>query len=426
MFNNLLLKDVLSSDVSGTVNVVSFVDKLLELSLEQNASDIHIESVEEQTRVRLRIDGLLYTVVEVPRSNHNAIVSRIKIISGMDIAEKRLPQDGRVDLVVSGRKVDLRIATIPVVEGEKLVIRLLDKGQQLKTLDSLDFTDANLETYRKLISQPNGLILVTGPTGSGKSTTLYATLQELNDEKHNIITIEDPVEFKIKGINQINVNNKAGLTFANGLRAIVRQDPNIIMVGEIRDAETARIAVQAALTGHLVFSTLHTNNAIGAITRLVDLGIEPYLVAACLRGVVAQRLVRRICPHCKQRYTAEPVERKLLDYYLCEHDDYEDFKYAGTLSRENVELVDKKLLLHKGYGCSHCNETGYKGRVAVQEVLAVNDNLREMITKGMSEKEMFEVAVRKGFTTLAQDCVCKTLEGVTTFEEALRVKYLNQ
>ena len=315
---------------------------------------------------------------------------------------------------------------MPVVEGEKLVIRILDKGQQLKTLDSLDFTEANLETYHKLITQPHGLILVTGPTGSGKSTTLYATLQELNDENKNIITIEDPVEFKIKGINQINVNNKAGLTFANGLRAIVRQDPNIIMVGEIRDAETARIAVQAALTGHLVFSTMHTNNAIGAITRLVDLGIEPYLVAACLRGVVAQRLVRRICSHCKKQYNAEAVERKLLDYYLIEHNDYEEFKYSGIIGRENVELIDKKLVLQKGQGCCLCNETGYRGRVAVQEVLTVNNNLRELITKSASEKELFEEAVNKGFTTLAQDCVGKALKGFTSFDEVLRVTYFNQ
>ena len=298
--NRLAVQNVFSSNLSGEVQAVKFVNELLELAVKKNASDIHIEPLEEVTRVRLRIDGLLCTAVEVLRSNHNAIISRIKIICGMDIAEKRLPQDGRVEVEVgSSSKIDLRVSTLPVINGEKVVIRLLEKSQKLLQLEALNFSESNFKIYKQLINSPHGIILLTGPTGSGKSTTLYATLQELNDETKNIITIEEPVERTIEGINQIAVNNKAGLTFATGLRSIVRQDPNIIMVGEIRDGETAKIAVQAALTGHLVFSTLHTNNAIGAVTRLLDIGIEPFLLAATLRGVVAQRLVRTICPYCE-------------------------------------------------------------------------------------------------------------------------------
>lgn len=396
--DTLLAQNVFSSNSSGAVQVINFIDHLLEQALLKNASDIHIEPVDELTRVRLRIDGLLYKFVEVPLSNHNAIVSRIKIISGLDIAEKRLPQDGRVEAEVSNRKVDLRISTLPVIGGEKVVIRILDKKQQLKDLSGLYFSEDNLALYEQLVGYPNGMILITGPTGSGKSTTLYATLGHLNDETQNIITIEDPIEFKIKGVNQISVNNKAGLTFAKGLRSIVRQDPNIIMVGEIRDGETARIAVQAALTGHLVLSTLHTNTAIGAVTRLVDLGVEPFLVAASLRGVVAQRLVRMVCPCCKEQYVANSTE-------------------LAALGREASE----KLTLFKRSGCEHCNNTGYKGRMAVQEVLPITDKLRNLISNGADEGTLLAEARANGFTPLADDCVQKVLQGVTTTEELLRV-----
>ena len=396
--DTLLTQNVFSSNSSGAVQVINFIDHLLEQALLKNASDIHIEPVEELTRVRLRIDGLLYKFVEVPLSNHNAIVSRIKIISGLDIAEKRLPQDGRVEAEVSNRKVDLRISTLPVIGGEKVVIRILDKKQQLKDLSGLNFSQDNLALYEQLVGYPNGMILITGPTGSGKSTTLYATLGHLNDETQNIITIEDPIEFKIKGVNQISVNNKAGLTFAKGLRSIVRQDPNIIMVGEIRDGETGRIAVQAALTGHLVLSTLHTNTAIGAVTRLVDLGVEPFLVAASLRGVVAQRLVRMVCPCCKEQYVANSTE-------------------LAVLGREASE----KLTLFKGSGCEHCNNTGYKGRMAVQEVLPITDKLRNLIVHGADEGTLLAEARSNGCTPLAGDCVQKVLQGVTTTEELLRV-----
>ena len=370
--NRLAVQNVFSSNLSGEVQAVKFVNDLLELAVKKNASDIHIEPLEEVTRVRLRIDGLLCNAVEVLRSNHSSIVSRIKIICGMDIAEKRLPQDGRVEVEVGGSKVDLRVSTLPVINGEKVVIRLLEKSQKLLELEALNFSESNLKIYKQLINSPHGIILLTGPTGSGKSTTLYATLQELNDETKNIITIEDPVERTIAGINQIAVNNKAGLNFATGLRSIVRQDPNIIMVGEIRDGETAKIAVQAALTGHLVFSTLHTNNAIGAVTRLLDIGIEPFLLAAALRGVVAQRLVRTICPYCES-------------------------------------------------GCEHCNHTGYKGRMAVQEVLQITPKLQKLITQGAEESVLLEAARENGFTTLQEDCHAKVQAGQTTLEEYYRV-----
>ena len=370
--NRLAVQNVFSSNLSGEVQAVKFVNELLELAVKQNASDIHIEPLEAVTRVRLRIDGLLCSAVEVLRSNHSAIVSRIKIISGMDIAEKRLPQDGRVEVEVGSSKVDLRVSTLPVINGEKVVIRLLEKSQKLLELDALNFSQSNLTIYKQLINSPYGIILLTGPTGSGKSTTLYATLQKLNDETKNIITIEDPVERTLEGINQIAVNNKAGLTFATGLRSIVRQDPNIIMVGEIRDGETAKIAVQAALTGHLVFSTLHTNNAIGAVTRLLDIGIEPFLLAAALRGVVAQRLVRTICPYCEG-------------------------------------------------GCEHCNHTGYKGRIAVQEVLQITPKLQNLITHSAEEDVLLETAKESGFRTLQEDCLAKVQVGRTTMEEYYRV-----
>ncbi len=398
--NRLAVQNVFSSNLSGEVQAVKFVNELLELSVKQNASDVHIEPLEEVTRVRLRIDGLLYTAVEVPRSSHSAIVSRIKIICGMDIAEKRLPQDGRVEVEVGGSKIDLRVSTLPVINGEKVVIRLLEKSQKLLELEALHFSESNLQTYKQLINSPHGMILLTGPTGSGKSTTLYATLQELNSETKNIITIEDPVERTLDGINQIAVNNKAGLTFATGLRSIVRQDPNIIMVGEVRDGETAKIAVQAALTGHLVFTTLHTNNAIGAVTRLLDIGIEPFLLAAALRGVVAQRLVRNICPHCKEQYLAERLE-------------------LVALGRQENE----QLALYKGRGCENCNYTGYKGRVAVQEVLQIKEELPNLITSGAEEGKLLEVAEGNGFISLREDCLTKVLAGLTTVEEFYRVAF---
>lgn len=398
--NRLAVQNVFSSNFSGEVQAVKFVNNLLELAVQEKASDVHIEPLEQFTRVRLRIDGILRNFGEVPRSNHNSIVSRIKILSSLDIAEKRLPQDGRVEVQIDERRIDLRVSTLPVIDGEKIVIRLLDKTQHLLDLDNLDLNEDNLKSYRKIINANHGMVLITGPTGSGKSTTLYATLQQLNTVDKNIITIEDPIEYKIAGVNQLAVSQKIGLTFAKGLRSIVRQDPNIIMVGEIRDEETARIAVQAALTGHLVFSTLHTNSAVGAITRLLDIGIEPYLLAAALRGVVAQRLVRRICLHCRRQYSASAIELNIL----------------GRKPEENINL-------YEGTGCEFCNGTGYTGRLAVQEVLDITPALQNLIAKGSVEESILEVAKADGFRSLAWDCQEKILAGHTTVAEMLRAVY---
>lgn len=352
---------------------VDFVDDLLKMAVSRRASDIHIEPMQDKTRIRLRVDGMLQVLCDLPKSHQDGVVSRIKVLGEMDITEKRLPQDGHLEKAIENRLIDLRISTMPTVHGEKVVVRILDKTTTFSSLDKLTFTDENLTAYRNLFRSPHGIVLVTGPTGSGKSTTLYATLNELNKPETNIITIEDPVEYQLEGVNQIALNTKAGLTFANGLRAIVRQDPDIIMVGEIRDEETARIAVQAALTGHLVLSTLHTNSAVGAITRLLDMGIEPYLLASCLRGVVAQRLVRRVCPKC------------------------------GAC------------------GCEDCFGTGYNGRLAVQEVMTVNEEIRHLITGRAAEKDILTAAEGNGFVSLYDDGMKKVLAGATTLTELLRI-----
>lgn len=352
---------------------VDFVEDLLKMAVSRRASDIHIEPMQDKTRIRLRVDGMLQVLCDLPKSDQDGVVSRIKVLGEMDITEKRLPQDGHLEKAIENRLIDLRISTMPTVHGEKVVVRILDKTTTFSSLDKLTFTDENLTAYRNLFRSPHGIVLVTGPTGSGKSTTLYATLNELNKPETNIITIEDPVEYQLEGVNQIALNTKAGLTFANGLRAIVRQDPDIIMVGEIRDEETARIAVQAALTGHLVLSTLHTNSAVGAITRLLDMGIEPYLLASCLRGVVAQRLVRRVCPKC------------------------------GAC------------------GCEDCFGTGYNGRLAVQEVMTVNEEIRHLITNRAGENDILAAAERNGFVPLYDDGVKKVLAGATILTELLRI-----
>lgn len=352
---------------------VDFVEDLLKMAVSRRASDIHIEPMQDKTRIRLRVDGMLQVLCDLSKSHQDGVVSRIKVLGEMDITEKRLPQDGHLEKAIENRLIDLRISTMPTVHGEKVVVRILDKTTTFSSLDKLTFTDENLTAYRNLFRSPHGIVLVTGPTGSGKSTTLYATLNELNKPETNIITIEDPVEYQLEGVNQIALNTKAGLTFANGLRAIVRQDPDIIMVGEIRDEETARIAVQAALTGHLVLSTLHTNSAVGAITRLLDMGIEPYLLASCLRGVVAQRLVRRVCSKCE----------------AC--------------------------------GCEDCFGTGYNGRLAVQEVMTVNEEIRHLITNRAGENDILAAAERNGFVSLHDDGVKKVLAGATTLTELLRI-----
>lgn len=376
---------------------VKTADSIIAQAVKCGASDIHIEPEEDGARVRLRTDGVLYEAAQLTKVVMQAVVSRIKVLAGMDIAEKRLPQDGSIKLELDGRSVDLRISTLPTILGEKAVIRILDRERFALKLDELDFTPQNLELYRSLYSSGNGIVLLTGPTGSGKTTTLYATLTELNSDERNIVTVEDPVEYRIAGINQVAVNEKAGLTFASGLRSILRQDPDIMMIGEIRDLDTAQTAIHAALTGHLVLSTLHTNNAAGAVVRLIDMGIEPFLVASALRGVVAQRLVRRICPHCKTAYAASEEEKAYL----------------------NVD-AGAELTLYKGAGCEHCRGTGYLGRMALQEVMPVLPELKKFILKETQENVLFEEARKFGAVSMREDGVSKVLNGLTTVGELLR------
>ena len=389
-------------DVTDNAPIVSIVNSLLDQAVHDMASDIHVEPAEDKVRVRFRVDGLLREVVSFPRSTQAAILSRIKIMAEMDIAEKRLPQDGRIKMMKNGREIDVRVSTLPTILGEKVVMRILDKEAVNIKLSELGFSEKNMEMYKKMISNSYGLVLATGPTGSGKSTLLYTTLMELNTVAKNIITVEDPVEYRIPGVNQVSVNNKVGLTFANGLRTILRQDPNIIMVGEVRDIETAEITVNAALTGHLVLSTLHTNDAPGAITRLLDMGIEPFLIVSSVRGVVAQRLVRRICPDCKIQYTPSPDsdERILL----------------GIGSEE-------PLTLYKGEGCAQCNFTGYKGRLAIQEVMPILPEMKKLIMQHAPDQDIFAVAKKQGTVTLRDDGIAKVLKGMTTMEELVRVAF---
>lgn len=365
---------------------------LIERALALGASDVHIEPTRDAVRLRVRVDGLLQELTRLPLSAYSTLITQLKVAANMDIAEKRVPQDGRVSLELAGRKVDLRLSTLPTTLGEKVAIRLLAQ-QELLRLDELGFTQNNLHCYRRLFAQPNGLILLTGPTGSGKTTTLYATLAELDARTRNIITLEDPVEYSLEGINQVAVNRRSGMTFAKGLRAIVRQDPDVIMLGEIRDEETAGIAVQAALTGHLVLSTLHTNSAAGAVYRLLDMGIAPYLLAATLRGVVAQRLVRRLCSECRALGEVTVTERKIFS---------ESRKWYAT-------------------GCEHCQNTGYKGRVAVQEVLALTPQLAQLILTRATEQALEQAAKAAGWRSLDEDALEKMQQGLTTLEELWRV-----
>ncbi|NLC38886.1 MAG: Flp pilus assembly complex ATPase component TadA [Clostridia bacterium] len=382
--------------------IIRIVNSLIRQAIQVKASDIHLEPYQNEIRVRFRIDGLLRQVMALPPGLLPPLVSRIKILAGMDIAEKRLPQDGRMQLRIEDRSVNLRVATWPILTGEKVVIRILDKPNLLIKLDELGFSQDSLDRYQKLIRNSFGMILVTGPTGSGKSTTLYATLNEINTPEKNIVTIEDPVECVLPGINQMQVNYKAGLTFPRGLRSVIRQDPDIIMIGEIRDQETASIATRAAITGHLVFSTLHTNDAAGAVTRLLDMGIEPFLVASTVRGIVAQRLVRRICLYCRESYHPEPGSPEAL--FL------QGFQFGHRV-------------LVRGRGCPRCDSTGYSGRLAILEILPVEKNLRQKIVNKCSTDHLREAALASGMISLQEDGLRKALQGLTTISEVLRVAY---
>ena len=388
--------------------IAKIVSTVLEFAIKSRASDIHIEPEELKTRVRYRIDGILHEKLTLPKTIHDALVSRIKILSEMKIDEKRIPQDGRFTFKLGVDEVDLRISTLPTVDGEKVVIRLLKKTGGVPVLDELGLRGPQLKDLEESISKPYGIILVTGPTGSGKTTTLYSVLSRLNNPTVNISTLEDPVEYQIPGINQVQTNPQAGLNFANGLRAFLRQDPNIILVGEIRDKETTQLAIQAALTGHLVFSTLHTNDAATAIPRLIDLGGEPFLIASVLNAVVAQRIVRKICTYCKEFYVPDQKVQDNIKQIL---DDLLPKQY-----REGAEIK-----IAKGKGCSECGDSGYYGRIALFEVLKVTPNINKMILREATGREIEEQGRKEGLIIMKQDGYLKVLEGITTIEEVLRV-----
>ncbi|MEC6816258.1 type II secretion system ATPase GspE [Photobacterium toruni] len=388
-------EDLLESEDDAPI--IKLINAMLAEAIKEGASDIHIETFEKVLSIRFRVDGMLREVLQPSRKLAPLLVSRIKVMAKLDIAEKRIPQDGRISLRIGGRAVDVRVSTMPSSHGERVVLRLLDKNATRLDLHSLGMTATNHEAFRKLIDRPHGIILVTGPTGSGKSTTLYAGLQELNSAERNILTVEDPIEFDIDGIGQTQVNSKVDMTFARGLRAILRQDPDVVMIGEIRDLETAAIAVQASLTGHMVLSTLHTNTAVGAITRLRDMGIEPFLVSSSLLGVLAQRLVRTLCAECRQPYDADTEQKKL-------------FRLTATDS----------LTLYRPCGCDKCNFKGYRGRTGIHELLQIDERVQELIHAEAGEQAI-EKYVRQTTPSIRDDGLDKVRQGITTLEEVMRV-----
>ena len=387
-------------DAAEGASIIRFVNQILTEAIEMRATDVHVEPFEDELRVRYRIDGVLQSasIPSTVKQFQPAIVSRIKILSHLDIAEKRVPQDGRIQVVLAGREVDIRVSIIPMLHGEAVVLRLLDCSSVLLGLDMIGMGQRDLNIFSEVIKRPHGIILVTGPTGSGKTTTLYAALSQINDIERKIVTIEDPIEYQLHGVNQIQVSNKRGLSFAKGLRSILRHDPDVILVGEIRDLETAEIAVQASLTGHLVFSTLHTNDASGALTRLVDMGVEPYLVASSLEGVIAQRLIRMICSECKEPLPDEEVDR---------------------LRKRYGDMIPDKL--YKGVGCKACMETGYHGRQGIFEQMVVSEDIRALLLKNETSREIRLQAIKEGMCDLRQDAKRYLHEGKTTIDEVLRV-----
>lgn len=392
--------NVIGDDSVSNAPTIRLVNSIIERAVDERASDIHIEPREEDLYVRMRIDGLMREILTVPKDLQNSVISRIKVISGLDISEKRVPQDGRFNVHVRGKDIDLRVSTLPTVYGEKIVARLLDKSDGRVTKEKVGLTGRDEEIFDKMMKWHSGVILLVGPTGSGKTTTMYAMINELNKPEVNLVTLEDPVEYNVDGVNQVQINEKTGMTFAAGLRAILRQDPDIVAVGEIRDGETAEIAMRAAITGRLVLSTIHTNDAVGTIERLQDIGVEPYLTASALRGIISQRLVRRICPHCKTAY--DPSIEELEDLRLP--------KKPG-------------MKFYRGTGCPECFNTGYRGRAAIFEMLPMNQAVREMI----SEKERRSVIEEKlksadsGFVSMRENAIRMMLEGVTTVDEVMRV-----
>ena len=380
--------------------VVRLVNSIILQAAKLGASDIHIEPNREDTRVRMRVDGHLRDVLKLSKNAHASVVTRLKIMSSMNIAERRVPLDGRCEAEIEGVMIDMRVSTIPTVYGEKVVIRLLPSTYSgaLTTKQALGFSPNNMALFDKLIRISHGVILVTGPTGSGKTTTLYTIIGEIKSPEINIVTIEDPVEYKIDGANQMQINEKAGLTFASGLRAILRQDPDVIMIGEIRDGETASIAIRAAITGHIVLSTLHTNDAATSVSRLVDMGVKPYLVSSAVSGMIAQRLVRRICPDCKKPYTSSESESRILG-------------------------INHPVTLYRGEGCANCSFTGYKGRTAIHEIIIVDNAIRSMVTKEAGSEVIMDYAMRNGTVTLRQDMVARVIAGDSTVDELLAATF---
>lgn len=390
------------ADDVASAPIVRLINALLEQAVGMGASDIHIEPLATQVRVRMRVDGALSTVLHTPLSALSAMIARVKILGNLNIAERRAPQDGRFNMRILGREIDVRLSTMPTVHGEKAVLRLLDRSTFLISKAKLGFTEQNLAKFNDLLSTPHGIILVTGPTGSGKSTTLYTMLDEINNVRDNIVTIEDPVEYMIDGLNQVPVNPKAGIDFASGLRSILRQDPDVIMVGEIRDSETVDIAIRAAITGHLVLSTIHTNDAVSTIYRLIDLGVPAYMVAASLVGIVSQRLVRVICPACKQPYTPRAEELAL----------------AGV----DAEAANQHVF-HRGFGCSACNQTGYKGRMAVHEILIFDQTFRDMVHNDASLGQLRKYALETGMISLRDSAMELVYSGQTTLDEIISITH---
>ncbi|BES65344.1 ATPase, T2SS/T4P/T4SS family [Gottschalkiaceae bacterium SANA] len=388
-----------TEDLANSIDnapIVRLVNTVITQAVNLKASDIHIEPNASEVRVRVRVDGILREIMHPDLASLPAIVARIKIMSSMDIAERRIPQDGRIELVVNNKGIDLRVSTLPTVYGEKVVIRILDRSVSLRSVEELGLMEESVNSFHRLISGQNGIILVTGPTGSGKTTTLYAILNELNTASKNIVTLEDPVEYKLHGINQVQVHEKAGMTFAKGLRSILRQDPDTIMVGEIRDNETAEIAIKAAITGHLVLSTIHTNSALSTVTRLTDMGIPSYMVASSLKGIIAQRLVRRLCPHCKEAYESSEFEVRSLE-------------------------LDEPRTLYRKKGCFECGGTGYEGRTAVYEIFLLDEYARSLVYTGMQEDEMLNLLKRRGYLTLKDSCIELIKVGITSVDELNRV-----
>lgn len=381
--------------------VVRLVNQIIANALAQRASDIHFDPQEADFRVRYRVDGILRTERSLPKHMQNIIIARIKIMANLNITENRLPQDGRIKTTINFRPVDIRVSSLPTIFGEKVVMRILDLSNAVNQLERIGFSENNLKAFVSMLEKPNGIVLITGPTGSGKSSTLYAALNRLNNEEVNIITVEDPVEYQLDGINQIQVNENVGLTFASGLRSILRQDPDIVMIGEIRDTETAQIAIRASLTGHLVLSTLHTNSSVAALTRLVDMGIEPFLISSSMNGVVAQRLVRRVCKDCGEQVPASDREKQLFQ-------------------SRNMDID----VVFRGKGCPSCNFTGYRGRVAIHEVLTVDSQIRNLISDSASTSTIRQYVKEKGMKFLIDDGFEKVQKGITTTEEILRVAVL--